>query len=185
MDDARRAALGIALEEARRDRDRLDTVIEFLTEKLGGNAPVILSLEAEGASLARDVGPLQIAPAEFYGMSSTAAAKAVLEKAGRSRPMTTDDLLEAITKGGVRLGGKTPSQTLYRSLFRNQEFHRVGRGRWGLSVWYGSAVRAKPAATTTSIATAEATAVEEPGAEPDVVLDDQTTPQSDEEPVMF
>ncbi len=138
MDDLRRKALEEELSEAVRERERLDHAIAYLADRLG--KPVPTSGTADEQAMAQDAsGTVTTSPGEFYGMSSTAAARAVLEKAGRSRPLKTEEILDLIRLGGVSFKGKDPGGTLYRSLFRSPVFHRVGPGRWGLSAWYGAA----------------------------------------------
>jgi hypothetical protein len=140
MDDTRRQVLTEELEEAIKERDRLTAFIELLGERLGvpiagpnGPAPSGTQEPAAAGDPASAV-----AEGEFYGMSAPKASKALLQKFGRSRPMKTDEIFEAVTKGGVKI---KESGTLYRSLFRDEAFHRVGRGVWGLSEWYPNARR--------------------------------------------
>jgi DNA-directed RNA polymerase delta subunit len=60
----------------------------------------------------------------------------LLERFGRDRPMWTNEILDAITKGGV---GISTGSALYRSLARDPAFVRIGErksGRWGLAKWY-------------------------------------------------
>lgn len=148
MDDQQRQAFKVALEAALRERGKIDSTIEFLTEKLGiGAIPQVLT-QGEGGTLpaeARDVGPLTVTEGEFFGMSSAKAARIVLERAGRSRPMKTDELFANIARGGVRLAGRHAKATFYRTLNHDPQFTRVSAGRWGLSEWYGG--RATPKRT--------------------------------------
>jgi hypothetical protein len=138
MDDLRRKALEEELSEAVRERERLDHAIAYLADRLGKPIPTSGSADEQG--MVHDpTAPVTTAPSEFFGMSSTAAARAVLEKAGRSRPLKTEEILDLIRLGGVEFKGKDPGGTLYRSLFRSPVFQRVGPGRWGLSAWYGTA----------------------------------------------
>ena len=140
MDDLRRKALEDELAEAIRERERLDHAIAYLADRLG--KPIPTNGGTDEPPVVHDATtPVTTAPGEFYGMSSTAAARAVLEKAGRSRPLKTQEILDLLRRGGVNFKGKNPTGTLYRSLFRSPVFHKVGPGRWGLSAWYSSAAR--------------------------------------------
>lgn len=142
MDEAVRTALEDELKEALRQREKLDVVISYLNERLGGQAlpssneasppegSGIVNLSAEPAASVRE--------GEFFGMSSPEATRRLLEKFGRTRPMKTDEIFAAITKGGVRIQN---AGTLYRSLTRDRDFLRVGRGVWGLSEWYPASAR--------------------------------------------
>ena len=142
MDEARRTALRETLEELLRDRARLDGAIAILSEKLGHPGHVLLR-ENNGSDPAavesaemRDVGPISVAEGEFYGLSQTKAARAFLERAGRTRPQKTEDILAAIRRGGITVGGKDPAGLLYRLLLRDKSFRRVGTSLWGLDAWY-------------------------------------------------
>jgi HB1, ASXL, restriction endonuclease HTH domain len=133
MDEARRSALQAELENAISKRDQLQAVIAYLSEQLGEQV-VNLQGTAKGQSSAK--GTLSVRAGEFFGMSSTVATRAVLERAGRTQPMRTEEILDYITRGGVKLGGKDPAGTLYRSLQRDESFFRPARGVWGLAAWY-------------------------------------------------
>lgn len=71
-------------------------------------------------------------------MSGPKAARALMEKFGRERPLKTEEIFTAIKKGGVQVQSQ---QGLYRSLFRDPKFTKVGMSLWGLSVWYPAAAR--------------------------------------------
>lgn len=144
MDEATRAGLQIALKEAIRQREQAETTITFLSERLGGIPQLVGSEEGDANGQdARQVGPLDIREGQFFGQSSTKAVYAVLERAGQDRPLKTAELLDYIRRGGVKLGGRTPEQSLYRSLARDARFFNIGRGRWGLRAWYPDSVTRK------------------------------------------
>lgn len=139
MEEARRQLLQGELEQALRERDRLNVVVAYLSERLGIEEPAsdggetapteqALATATEAADAVRE--------GQFYGMSGPKAAKELLRMFGRTRPMKTDEIYAAIKKGGVGIGS---SGTLYRSMFRDDDFHKVGRGVWGLSEWYPNA----------------------------------------------
>lgn len=74
----------------------------------------------------------------FFGKSQPDAAKAFLEMV--HYPLTTQQILDGIEKGGLAVGGKTPAtkkQNLYTILDRNEEFIRVRKGTWALVGWPG------------------------------------------------
>src|SRR4051794_34991757 len=59
----------------------------------------------------------------FFNKSQTEAAKAFLEMVGY--PLKTSVILEAVEKGGINVGGKSPmakKQNFYTSLHRSSEF---------------------------------------------------------------
>jgi hypothetical protein len=75
---------------------------------------------------------------QFFGRTQTDAAKGLLELIGH--PLTTEEIMEGIEKGGVKLGGKTPKdkkQNFYTILNRSKEFGRAARNTWGLVNWPG------------------------------------------------
>jgi hypothetical protein len=145
VDETTRQAYEIALRGALRDQARANATVEFLREKLGmaDNVTVVLGPGDLDASddTPRDVGPVSVTDAEFYGMSQTRAAAAFLERAGRSRPQRTEAIIDALRKGGIRFDGKDPAATFYAILARTPTFHRVGKSTWGLSAWYPGVAR--------------------------------------------
>src|SRR5690348_12213493 len=58
--------------------------------------------------------PAALLPDQFFGMSQSEAAKAYLRLVGRA--ITFDELVEALQRGGAKLGGADPKKTLYVSL---------------------------------------------------------------------
>ena len=79
----------------------------------------------------------EVSEGEFYGMSGPKATRALLERMGRSHPLKTREIFNAVKKGGVNVSSEN---VLYRSLFRESgQFHNVGRGVWGLRAWYPNA----------------------------------------------
>jgi hypothetical protein len=77
-----------------------------------------------------------IRPDEFYSMSQSDAAKAYLRKVGHA--VTLDELVEALQKGGAKVGGAEPKRTLYVSLARNprKEFVWPSKDHVGLKEFY-------------------------------------------------
>jgi HB1, ASXL, restriction endonuclease HTH domain len=75
---------------------------------------------------------------QFFGKTQTDAARALLEIVGH--PLTTEEIMEGVEKGGVKLGGKTPKdkkQNFYTILNRSKEFGRAARNTWGIVGWPG------------------------------------------------
>lgn len=75
---------------------------------------------------------------QFFGKTQTDAAKALLEIVGH--PLTTEEIMEGVEKGGVKLGGKTAKdkkQNFYTILNRSKEFGRAARNTWGIVGWPG------------------------------------------------
>lgn len=146
MSDARTETLRAELESALRKRTRLDAVIDYLRDELGIQGPDPDGPDpgaGEKASAAPQLNPnapvtTLVAEGEFFGMSGPKAAVALLERVGRSRPLKTDELFEAIVKGGVKVKDR---QGFYRTLFRDPRFLKVGRSLWGLAAWYPESAR--------------------------------------------
>lgn len=136
-----RQAFQTALEAAVRERDELNVLIEHLARRAGVQVPDGVSTEAGGSSpLARpDADPSSlVADGEFYGQSATKASKALLGKLGRTRPLKTPEIYDAVIKGGVKI---KDMEVLYKSLARSDDFLRVQKGTWGLAEWYPDRVR--------------------------------------------
>src|SRR5262245_40088049 len=75
---------------------------------------------------------------EFFNKSQAEAAKLFLERIGH--PMKTQQILEAINRGGVTVGGKNPQtkkQNFYTILFRSSDFVLFKRDTWALIAWPG------------------------------------------------
>lgn len=75
---------------------------------------------------------------QFYNKTQTEAAKTLLEIVGH--PLTTEEIMEGVEKGGVKLGGKTPKdkkQNFYTILNRSKEFGRAAKNTWGIAGWPG------------------------------------------------
>ncbi|MDP9234153.1 MAG: winged helix-turn-helix domain-containing protein [Actinomycetota bacterium] len=145
MDDERQQAFQIALEEAMRERVKIDATIEFLSSRLGSRASLVLTAGSDdglGTHVEpQSVGPIPVAPGEFHATSSSQAARIILERSGRSRPLKTDELFTLIARGGVRLSGKHAKTTFYRTLNNDHTFERVAPSTWGLREWYAGGRR--------------------------------------------
>jgi hypothetical protein len=75
---------------------------------------------------------------QFFNKSQPEAARAVLEIVGH--PLRTQQIMDAIEKGGVKVGGKTPKdkkQNFYTILHRSNELGRAAKDTWGLLTWPG------------------------------------------------
>lgn len=138
MDDKVREGLEVALAEAMRRKEEMERTIASLRDMLGvaASVPTQGNGSAGGTPTpAVDADPSSLVfEGEFYSMSATKATRALLAKfEQQKRPLKTDDILRAIKKGGV---STSSSSVLYRSLWRDDALHNVGKGRWGLRSWY-------------------------------------------------
>lgn len=140
MDESTRETLKRELEEAVRQKARLDVVIQYLQGRMGITAESESETDRDKPqSVGAGVDPIAaVTASEFYGLSAPKATRELLNRMGRTRPLKTDDIFKAIKKGGVDISSK---EVLYRSLTRDGSFHKVGRSIWGLAAWYPNAVR--------------------------------------------
>jgi hypothetical protein len=152
MDEIQRQALNALFEAKLEERERLDTFLSVLGAELGRDVPSGPSNDASAVNGATRSVDMQALPAasvgegQYFGMSAPKAAKDLLERFGRDRPMKTQEIFDAITKGGVQIGN---ASTLYRSLSRDTTFFRLGKrknGRWGLREWYPASVTERESA---------------------------------------
>jgi len=73
---------------------------------------------------------------QFFNKSQIEATKLLLELVGH--PLTTEEIIEGIEKGGVKIGGKNPKDkktNFYTILHRSDEIGRAARNTWGLREW--------------------------------------------------
>lgn len=141
LTEQEREAFRVTLDAAVRERDELDGLIGVLSRRLGIEPPPATSGSApSSANIPRpDADPSSlVSDGEFFGMSATKATKALLGKLGRTRPLKTQEIFLAITKGGVALSN---IEVLYKSLSRSDDFLRVAKGTWGLAEWYSERIR--------------------------------------------
>jgi hypothetical protein len=142
LTEAHRAALQIELDEALRERERLDNVIAYLAERLGADPNEVrkhisasdsgTGTETQKIELKGDV-VAQVNPGQFYGFAAGKAAVQVLEMAGEGHPLRASEIYRAVKKGGVTI---KDGEMLGRAMRRHKDILRVGRGLWGLRKWY-------------------------------------------------
>lgn len=81
--------------------------------------------------------PLAVVNAwQFFNKSQPEAAKLLLEAVGH--PLSTEQIVEGLEKGGVEIGGGTPKdkkQNLYTVLGRSGQLGRAAKNTWGLLNW--------------------------------------------------
>jgi len=77
-----------------------------------------------------------VTPWQFFNKSQPEAATLLLEAV--RHPLTTEQIVEGLEKGGVEVGGSTPKdkkQNLYTILGRSGQFGRAAKNTWGLLSW--------------------------------------------------
>ena len=150
MDDSRRAVLLAELEDAKKERDQLNSFISVMSARLGIAADDDSAESASDNSANPAAGgaggqltddPMSLVYAnEFFGMTMPKAAETLLLRWSPEpyhRPLKTTDLVRALNKGGLDI--KEP-RVLYRSLYATARFKNLRGGQWGLSKWYPNGV---------------------------------------------
>lgn len=140
------------LEDLRAKRDELNTAIAAIERLVrGGASPKDSATNGEGASgsppadgveeVAVPIESKQLREDTFFGLSATAAAKRYLGMV--KRPVLTQELVEALKKGGYLTNAANFYSNLYTTLKRSPDFTNLGKGKWGLSEWYPNRPRKK------------------------------------------
>lgn len=133
MQDTSKSALDL-LEQLRRERDELDTLIKGLERRLG----VLSDAPEAGGSVAPatvSVSVNSIPVGFFHNMSQADAAEKLL-KLNPGHPLTTKEILDAFRKSGMQVNPKNALTILYTTLKRSPRFERVAGKAWGLNEWY-------------------------------------------------
>jgi hypothetical protein len=131
------------IEKYKRKIATYEAMISEWQGELGASAeinPQDHNADASGKKKVAGTGdPLATIPGMiFFGKSQPEAAKHYLGMVGY--PLTTDQILAGIEKGGLTVGGKTPvakKQNLYTILNRSSEFARVRKDTWAFVGWAG------------------------------------------------
>jgi HB1/ASXL restriction endonuclease-like protein with HTH domain len=138
MPDSSKGALDL-LEELRKERDELDTLIRGLEKRLGvvhENEPAEVVSATATVTKAVNSIPLGF----FHNMSQTDATEKLL-RLNPGHPLTTKDILDAFRKSGMQVNPKNGLPILYTTLKRSPRFERVAGKAWGLSEWYSDKKR--------------------------------------------
>lgn len=133
MADSTKSAAQL-LEELRKEREELDTLIQALEKRLGisSSQPISVSAEVSEQSGVSTGAALPIG--FFHNLSQAAAAEKLLRLHGR--PLTTGQILESFRNSGMKLNPVNATTILYTALKRNPIFERIGNKAWGLKEWY-------------------------------------------------
>jgi len=133
MPDSPKGALEL-LEQLRRERDELDTLIRGLERRLG-----VVS-EPDQSELDRPTAKLPISaksiPLGFFHNMTQADAAEKLLRLNAAHPLTTKEILDAFRKSGMTVNPKNALTVVYTTLKRSPRFERVAGKAWGLSEWY-------------------------------------------------
>lgn len=133
-DDNSTSAEKELLEKLLAERVELDRHIAFLQKRIGS----LPDIDPPQSSLwdygGRPKG-YQVQRGEFYGMSRSQAAVALLKKTGKLA-LTTNEIFEALNESGLDMSGKNAFNGLYTALSRTAEVRKVAPNTWGLREWY-------------------------------------------------
>lgn len=156
MDEARRQVLLAELEDATRERDRLNSYVEVLSIRLGVEVDAGSTDETSEGLAANNPLPQGdpvslIYEGELVGKSLPKATAEVLRRFSphpHKRPIKTPVLVKALQKGGLPV--KDPRQ-LYRTLYNARALTNLSGGQWGLSEWYPEKAKAKAKGMTADV----------------------------------
>src|SRR5271166_2494766 len=124
MTDSTKSAVQF-LQELRKERDELNTLIQALEKRLGisgGQPASITDHEDEGTLV---VPPVTSMPIGFFHNLSLAAAAEKLLRTNPHQALTTAQILQAITNSGRTISSKNALTILYTALRRNPKFERI------------------------------------------------------------
>jgi hypothetical protein len=130
-------ALREMIQDYRKKIELYTSMIAEWERELGGPVPAGDSASngsSSSAVLTPGADPINlIRPFEFHGKSQTVATKMFLQRYGF--PLSTDQLIQGLEKGGLTLGGATVEKkkaNFATILSRTDGIVRAGRGHWTL-----------------------------------------------------
>jgi hypothetical protein len=122
------------LENIRKERDELNTLIAGLEKRLG-IAPAQAANDPTPVTPRVTVTVDSIPVGFFHNLSQTAAAEKLL-RLNPGQPLATGEILDAFRKSGLQVNPKNAPTILYTMLGRNPKFVRLAKKAWGLAEWY-------------------------------------------------
>lgn len=117
-------------------RARLDVLIGGIEATIMGQGDgsfVTPDLEFSTSS-GVPLGPAEIHPDTFYGLSIIAAVKKYLKLARRAQH--TKAIADALSQGGLKRPADNVLSGILIRAAKGREVTKVGKGTWGLSEWY-------------------------------------------------
>lgn len=129
------------LEELRKERNELDSLIQALERRMGISAPKQISESDVDQEPGREIPsqpPLSTVSLQlgiFHNLSQAAAAEKLMRMSPH-RALTTGEIMDAFRQAGMQLHQKNAPTILYTALKRSPKFERVGNKAWGLKEWY-------------------------------------------------
>jgi len=116
------------LEDLKRQRAELDSMIAFTERQLGMPASVIGKTAVVSGN-----APIEIQDDTFHGKNILQASEMYLQMVGRPA-RSTEEIAAAISKGGSNAAAASVATILGRD--KSGKIQRVKRGLWGLKEWY-------------------------------------------------
>lgn len=128
-------SVGELLEELRKERDKLDLLIQALEERSGSVVPVQRS-GSDDDEKRKPLASVNAIPMGFFHNLSQAAAAEKLLKMNPGQALRTAEILDAFRNSGMDVASKNAPTILYTALKRSPKFERIGSKAWGLREWY-------------------------------------------------
>ena len=135
MSDSNKTA-GQFLEELRKERDELTTLIRALEKRLGISTQDQRSEDDSQPAAPRAGFSIEKIPVGFFHNLSQAAATEKLLRLNPGVALTNTEILDAFKRSGMEVNAKNAFTILYTALKRSPKFERVGGKAWGLAEWY-------------------------------------------------
>jgi hypothetical protein len=124
------------LEELRREREELTTLIHALEKRLGISTQSQRSEDDSQPAVSRAGLSIENIPVGFFHNLSQAAATEKLLRLNPGVALSNTEILDAFRRSGMKVNAKNAFTILYTALRRSPKFERVGRKAWGLAEWY-------------------------------------------------
>lgn len=134
MVDSNKSVLEL-LEELRKERAKLDSLIQALEERLGSASPQQRS-GSDDEEERKPIPTVTSMPMGFFHNLSQAAAAEKLLRMNPGQALRTGEILEAFKNSGMDVNSKNAPTILYTALKRSPKFERIGSKAWGLREWY-------------------------------------------------
>jgi len=123
------------LKELRKEREKLDSLIQALEERSGSGIPQQRS-GPDDEEERRPLPTVTSMPMGFFHNLSQAAAAEKLLRMNPGQALRTAEILEAFKNSGMDVNSKNAPTILYTALKRSPKFERIGSKAWGLREWY-------------------------------------------------
>jgi hypothetical protein len=123
------------LGELRKEREKLDSLIQALEERSGSAIPQQRS-GSDDEEERRPLPTVTSMPMGFFHNLSQAAAAEKLLRMNPGQALRTAEILEAFKNSGMDVNSKNAPTILYTALKRSPKFERIGSKAWGLREWY-------------------------------------------------